>query len=197
MPFRIVAVIALTALLSVACGDIHTTVQTTTSTTMTTTLHRSSTPVPTTRPVSTGPRSQRTTPHVPATAAQLRLWRDTIAWNAAAARARAETGTVSADQGASIVLPPPATISPSLEPCGGTDYPPCYVAARESGGDYGAYNPHGCDGHGCYGKWQFSGAWACRLGLPCDLATATPEQQDNAARILWNGGAGCSNWGAC
>ncbi len=81
--------------------------------------------------------------------------------------------------------------------CGGSDYPPCYVAQRESGNTYGAYNPNGCGGSGCYGRWQFGGFWACKLGLPCDLSSATPEQQDNAARLLWNHGAGCSNWAAC
>lgn len=95
-------------------------------------------------------------------------------------------------------VPPAApTTNPSLAPCGGTDYPPCYVAARESGGSYSAYNPGGCGGNGCYGKWQFSGAWAGRLGLPTNLAAATPAQQDAAARALWAHGAGCSNWAAC
>jgi hypothetical protein len=84
---------------------------------------------------------------------------------------------------------PPA----SLEPCGG-DLPTCAIVARESGGSYTAVNPTGCDGHGCFGKYQFSGAWACKLGLPCDIAHATPAQQDAAARLLWNHGAGCSNW---
>lgn len=80
--------------------------------------------------------------------------------------------------------------------CGG-DLPPCYVMQRESGGSYTAFNPTGCGGSSCYGKWQFSGEWAGKLGLPADLSQATPEQQDTAARILWNNGAGCSNWGAC
>lgn len=88
-----------------------------------------------------------------------------------------------------------ATLDP-LAPCGG-DLPPCSVAHDESGGSYTAFNATGCDGRGCYGKWQFSGEWACKLGLPCDLSTATPEQQDAAARTLWAGGAGCSNWAAC
>lgn len=84
----------------------------------------------------------------------------------------------------------------SLEPCGG-DLPPCWVAQRESGGRYDAVNWGGCGGRNCYGKWQFSGAWAGELGLPADLLTATPEQQDAAARQLWAGGRGCSNWAAC
>jgi hypothetical protein len=102
------------------------------------------------------------------------------------------------------VLPPAApsvnSLTPSATgccaPCDG-DLPPCAVAQRESGGDYGAFNPNGCGGHACYGKWQFSGAWAGKLGLPLDIASATPAQQDAAARALWAGGAGCSHWAAC
>lgn len=97
----------------------------------------------------------------------------------------------------SNVVDAPRTDWPvSLQPCGG-DLPPCSVAWAESRGDYGAVNPTGCGGQGCFGKWQFSGSWAGKLGLPLDLRTATPEQQDNAARLLWAGGAGCSHWGAC
>jgi hypothetical protein len=95
-----------------------------------------------------------------------------------------------------VSTPRPGTVNASLEPCGG-DLPPCYVAARESGGRYDAYNPTGCGGTGCYGKWQFGGFWAGRLGLPLDIRHATPAEQDNAARILWNHGRGCSNWAAC
>jgi hypothetical protein len=99
-----------------------------------------------------------------------------------------------ADQSAPAVAPGPAPTTPG--PCGG-DYPPCQVAQRESGNSYTAYNPTGCGGQGCYGRWQFSGAWAGRLGLPLDLTQATPQQQDDAARQLWNHGAGCSNWSSC
>ena len=88
------------------------------------------------------------------------------------------------------------TDAASFEPCGG-QYPPCWRVQTESRGQYGAYNPSGCGGNGCYGKWQFSGAWAGKLGLPSDIAHATPQQQDNAARLLWAGGQGCSNWEAC
>lgn len=93
----------------------------------------------------------------------------------------------------------PLSASPaysSMQPCGG-DLPPCDVKKRESGGNYNAYNPTGCDGRGCFGAWQFSEEWAGKLGLPKDLRTATPQQQDDAARTLWNGGAGCANWAAC
>lgn len=80
--------------------------------------------------------------------------------------------------------------------CGG-DLPPCYVMLRESGGSPTAYNPTGCNGHGCYGKWQFSGEWRCHFGLSCDIAHWTEAEQDYAARILWDHGRGCRNWSAC
>lgn len=112
---------------------------------------------------------------------------ETAAESVHAAEQRAQV-TSSPDRGSAV--------STSLEPCGG-DLPPCYVKARESGGSYTAYNPNGCGGYSCYGAWQFSGAWAGKLGLPLDLSTATPAQQDEAARRLWANGAGCSNWGAC
>lgn len=118
-----------------------------------------------------------------------------------AAAARASGLTVDAPPPPPVPVPAPRTApSPAgLEPCGGA-YPPCSVAAAESGGRYDAYNPTGCTSQGragCYGKWQFGWFWGGKLGLPLDLATATPAQQDEAARILWNGGAGCSNWNAC
>jgi hypothetical protein len=82
-------------------------------------------------------------------------------------------------------------------PCGG-DLPPCWrIYGTESGGNWSAYNAGGCDGHSCFGPFQFSGTWACKLGLPCDLRSATKGQWVNAARLLWNGGKGCANWSAC
>lgn len=95
--------------------------------------------------------------------------------------------------------PRPAVTSPSEQsglPCGG-DLPPCWVLDRESGYNDGnpwtydihAYNPTGCGGRGCRGKWQ------------CDPrscnGTGTEAQQDAEARELWDHGRGCSNWGAC
>lgn len=80
--------------------------------------------------------------------------------------------------------------------CGG-NLPPCWVLDRESGHNDGdpntydvhAYNPNGCSGRGCYGKWQ------------CDPnscnGTGTEEEQDAEAARLWDGGAGCSHWAAC
>lgn len=77
-----------------------------------------------------------------------------------------------------------------VHPCGPQfDLPPCYVMQRESGGNINAYNPTGCGGRGCRGKWQ------------CDprtcSGTGTEEEQDAEARALWNHGAGCSHWAAC
>ncbi len=125
-----------------------------------------------------------------------------------AAGGRQETGTTASRQPVSHRESPAA---PSVRigtaigvlagdgnyPCGNNVYPPCYVAQRESGNTYTAYNPTGCGGSGCYGRWQFGGFWRGRLGLPYDIANASPQQQDAAARLLWNHGAGCSNWNAC
>jgi hypothetical protein len=118
---------------------------------------------------------------------------------AVVARVLAERVSAHAAPSAGVVPPTstPAALATSFSPCGGTDYPPCWRVQTESRGEYGAYNPTGCGGHGCFGKWQFSGAWAGKLGLPVDIAHATPQEQDNAARLLWAGGAGCSNWSAC
>lgn len=81
-------------------------------------------------------------------------------------------------------------------PCGG-DLPPCGVMKRESGGNPHAVNAGGCNGHGCFGLWQFSGEWDCKLGQRCGIATWSVDEQNAAARALWANGAGCSNWDAC
>lgn len=97
--------------------------------------------------------------------------------------------------GSAVVASTDPPAGPGL-PCGGS-LPPCWVLDRESGYNDGdpytydihAYNPSGCGGRGCRGKWQ------------CDprscTGTGTEEQQDAEARDLWNGGEGCANWGAC
>lgn len=72
--------------------------------------------------------------------------------------------------------------------CGG-DLPPCWVMMRESGGNIHAYNPTGCGGRGCYGKWQCD-------PRSCD-GTGTEAEQDAEARRLWDHGRGCSHWAAC
>lgn len=119
-----------------------------------------------------------------------KLLADTVIWQEAAARRPAPPLRAAASVGPAVPLA-------AGDHCGGIDYPPCYVSDRESGGSYSAFNPSGCGGNGCYGRWQFSGAWAGKLGLPSDLSTATPEQQDEAAKQLWSGGSGCGNWAAC
>lgn len=152
------------------------------------------------RPSRTYPAPEAAAPHYPPAAvaadaairarqaADLRLVVLTVAWQEAAKPKPAPVVRVGT---ATHAYAEPSTGSGG---CGG-DLPPCYVMERESGGSYSAYNPTGCGGNGCYGKWQFSGAWAGKLGLPADIASATPEQQDEAARQLYAGGAGCSNWG--
>lgn len=83
-------------------------------------------------------------------------------------------------------------------PCGPSQaLPPCSVMRRESGGNPNAYNTRGCNGHGCYGLWQFSGEWACHFGLSCDIAHWTVDEQNHAARTLWDNGRGCSHWASC
>jgi hypothetical protein len=83
---------------------------------------------------------------------------------------------------------PAARRSSASGRCGG-DLPPCSVMMRESGGDIHAYNPTGCGGRGCRGKWQ------------CDprtcTGTGTEAEQDAEARALWADGAGCEHWAAC
>lgn len=79
---------------------------------------------------------------------------------------------------------------PSSGRCGG-DLPPCWVMRRESGpsGSISAYNPTGCSGRGCYGKWQCD-------PRTCD-GTGSEAEQDAEARRVWNNGKGCSHWNAC
>lgn len=87
--------------------------------------------------------------------------------------------------------------------CGGTA-PPCWVCQRESHCTYGAFNPTGCSGRSCYGKWQMDpltfDATVRRMGrldLVGHYFPADPKDQDRIAIYLWANGAGCSNWSAC
>lgn len=94
----------------------------------------------------------------------------------------------------SACLPPAEGPYSSMEPCGG-DLPPCYVKARESGGDYRARN-NSEPGAAC-GAWQIIGStWDAYGGYP-EACGAPPWVQDNKARELWAGGAGCGHWAAC
>lgn len=76
----------------------------------------------------------------------------------------------------------------------GDDLPPCWVMWAESGGDPTVWNTAGS---GASGKWQFMpGTWAGYGGY--SAAAYAPESvQDERARQVWAGGAGCSHWAAC
>lgn len=87
----------------------------------------------------------------------------------------------------------PSSRTARLEPCGG-DLPPCAVVAKESGGDYTAVNPRGCNGRGCFGKYQFDPRTWNGYGGYENPAEAPAEVQDEKARQVWAGGAGCSQW---
>lgn len=87
---------------------------------------------------------------------------------------------------------PVASWPTSLYPCG-NDLPPCYVKQRESGGDYSVQSRISS----ASGAWQFlDSTWANFEGYP-RAYLAPPAVQDEKARQLWAGGAGCSHWSAC
>ena len=93
--------------------------------------------------------------------------------------------------------------------CGGS-LPPCWVLRKESRGDIriwngGCYAPIGwAGGPPCRnglstasGKWQTTrGSWK-RHGGYLNAADAPERVQDERARIMWDGGRGCSHWSAC
>jgi len=76
--------------------------------------------------------------------------------------------------------------------CGG-GLPPCYVMMRESGGDITAQNPTST----ASGKWQFLDSTWGGYGGYAKARYAPESVQDDRARQLWAGGAGCSHWSAC
>ena len=190
MPFsrtrqlRLVACCALVSLLIAGCGDIdtpHTRIATTPSTmTAPSPTSRTSTTVfPRTRST-TRPRSLRTTPPVQGSAADLRLWLNTIAWDRAAARSEAAAskalGRVS---GGAVVS------DSSVMAC---------IKAHESG-DYSEHS-HTSDGSGAFqivpGTWRY---WSAKAGYPGYQYAyeAPPAVQDAVVEyMLANGGAG--NW---
>lgn len=77
-------------------------------------------------------------------------------------------------------------------PCGGS-LPPCYVLARESGGNPTARNPRST----ASGLWQFlDSTWAGYAGY-ARAYLAPPSVQNEKARLVWANGAGCRHWSAC
>lgn len=77
--------------------------------------------------------------------------------------------------------------------CGGP-LPPCGVMQRESGGNTRVYNQQGS---GASGKWQMMpGTWNGYGGY-ANAADAPESVQDERARQIWAGGAGCGHWSAC
>lgn len=72
--------------------------------------------------------------------------------------------------------------------------PPLLVSIRanESGGNYAAYNPTGCEGYGCGGAYQlhalYASTWAERAGYPGlggNAAVWPPSTQDAVALDLF------------
>jgi hypothetical protein len=66
---------------------------------------------------------------------------------------------------------------------------PDYIVTRESGGDPYALNPSGA-----WGCFQIMPEWWNGACSGFDKMTVAGQKQ--CAAILWNGGAGASNWGA-
>jgi hypothetical protein len=66
------------------------------------------------------------------------------------------------------------------------------IRSHESGGNYQAYNPGGCEGYGCGGAYQlharYASTWAQRAGftgLPSNAATWPAATQDAVALDLF------------
>lgn len=103
---------------------------------------------------------------------------------------------------APVVTAPPTTVyvPPTAAPqavygsgaCGG-DLPPCWVMMRESGGDITAQNPTST----ASGKWQILDSTWQGYGGYAKARYAPEWVQDDKARLLWAGGAGCGHWSAC
>jgi len=64
---------------------------------------------------------------------------------------------------------------------------------RESGGNIRAQNPSSS----ASGKWQFIDSTWAGYGGYAHAKDAPESVQDEKARQLWAGGAGCSHWSAC
>lgn len=90
---------------------------------------------------------------------------------------------------------------PSAKPSGGCytepGTPPAYIMAKESGNPT-EWNREGSSASGC---WQIIGSTWCGRSYPnCtykgypNAASAPPSVQNQRAKELWAGGAGCSHW---
>lgn len=77
-------------------------------------------------------------------------------------------------------------------PCG-QPLPPCFVMARESGGNPTAENPVSS----ASGLWQFIDSTWDGFGGYAHASWAPVDVQNEKARLTWAGGAGCGHWGAC
>lgn len=106
------------------------------------------------------------------------------------------TSTTTAPPTTTTTAPPapPTTAAPAPATgrCGG-DLPPCWVMMRESGGNITAQNPTST----ASGKWQFINSTWAGFGGYAEAWMAPESVQDEKARILWAGGAGCGHWSAC
>ena len=68
------------------------------------------------------------------------------------------------------------------------------IRSNESGGNYQAYNPSGCEGYGCYGAYQlhgqYMGGWAAEAGYGNYSGTPAtqwpPDVQDAVALYKFN-----------
>jgi uncharacterized coiled-coil protein SlyX len=73
----------------------------------------------------------------------------------------------------------------------GGSLPPWRIINCESGGSYTKKNPNSS----ASGRYQFiDSTWRAVTGLPGSARDYPPSVQDEAARKLWNGGKGASNW---
>jgi hypothetical protein len=111
---------------------------------------------------------------------------------AAAKAAAAKTAAAKANTTTQATHQTPAAAHYGSGACGG-DLPPCYVMRRESGGSLTAQNPTST----ASGKWQFLRSTWAGFGGYSEAWMAPESVQDAKARILWDGGRGCSHWSAC
>lgn len=134
-------------------------------------------------------------------------WHEVAGQQRAAARYSAQTVHVARPAVVEIV----GESSVNGYACGGGSLPYCWVMRRESKGVPTAVNPTGCGRRTCGGLWQFDPVtWSpgCTVALwnrgACSgyggflyAQDAPAELQQQRAREVWQGGAGCSHWGAC